>query len=220
GNLRIGALTTLRSIELSPLVRKYHPVLFEAISSIASIQVKSMGTAVGNLCVATPASDVALALTVLGAQLKISGTTTDKTVSIEDFYTGVNRTILQPGDIVSDILIPECATGTGSAFLKLVTSATDIAKVNVAVAITLKDHNCRQVKIALGSVAPTVIRAGKAEETLTGNNLTQDLIDAASKIAAEETKPITDIRSTAEYRQEVAGVLVKRAIEKALARIN
>lgn len=216
--LRIGALTSLYSVELSPEVQKDYMVLYEAVHQISSIQVKTMGTAVGNLCVATPASDVASSLFALGAKLRIAGAAAARIIPIEDFYIGVKQTILQPGEIVTEILLPSPAPSTGSSFLHLVRTATDVAKVNVAVMLTVTTDRCKEAKIALGSVAPTPIRARKAEETLKGQKPEKGVIEAAAEAAAEETKPITDIRSTAEYRKETTRILAKRAIEKALER--
>lgn len=216
--LRIGALTNLRSIELSPAIQKDYELLQEAIHQIASIQVKNMGTAVGNLCVATPASDIALPLLVLGAKLRIVGPTQERNVAIEKFFIGVGQTVLQPSEIVTEVLLPSPPAATGGAFLKLVRTATDVAKVNVAVTVTVTGGICQDVKIALGSVAPTPIKANKAEEALKGKKLDQETIAEAAETAAEETKPIDDIRSTAEYRKEVTKVLVRRAIEKASKR--
>lgn len=216
--LRIGALTTLSSIELSPVVQSDYMVLYEAIQMIASRQIKNMSTAVGNLCVATPASDVAPALSVLGAELRIASTAGERTIPIEGLFVGVNQTSLKPGEIIIEILVPSPPAATGGAFLKLVRTAVDIAKVNVAVTVTITNNTCQEAKLALGSVAPTLIRARKAEEALKGKQLDQEVIEAAAQAAAEEAKPITDVRSTAEYRKETTRVLVRRAIEKALER--
>lgn len=218
--LRIGALTTLRSIELSPVVQRDYTILYEAIQGIASIQVKNMGTAVGNLCVATPASDVASSLYALGAKLKIANTALGKIIPIENLFIGVNQTVLHPDEIVTEIIVPSPFPKTGGAFLKLIRTSADIAKVNVAVMVTVTNNICQEAKIALGSVAPTPIRAKKAEEILKGKKPEQKVIEAAAEAAAEEAKPITDIRSTAEYRKEVTKVLTKRAIEKALERVK
>ncbi len=218
--LRIGTLATIRSIELSSAVKKDYLVLYEAVHGIASTQVKSMGTAVGNLCVATPASDVAPPLAVLGAELKIASTGAERVIPIEHLFIGVNKISLQPGEIITEILVPKPAAGTGGAFMKLVRTAADIAKVNVAVMLTITGGTCKEARIALGSVAPTLIRAGKAEGILKGKKLDRKVIEAAAEAAAEEVKPITDVRSTAEYRKEATGVLVRRAIEKAMERMK
>lgn len=218
--LRIGALTTLRSIEISPLILKDYTVLYEAVHQIASVQVKNMGTAVGNLCVATPASDIAVALISLGAKLRIAGPTPERIISIDNFFVGVNQTILQPGEIITEILLPCHKAKTGGAFVKLLRTAADVAKVNVAVTVTMNNHRCEEANIALGAVAPTVIRARKAEGVLKGQKLESGLIKAAAMTAAEESKSITDLRSTAEYRREMVEILVKRAIDKALQMVR
>ena len=214
--LRIGALATLRDLELSALVQRDYPALYQAIHQIGSIQAKNAGTVVGNLCAATPASDIAPPLIVLGAELKIASLTRERIIPIEDFFIGVHQTILQPGEIVTEISIPSPPDNGYGAFLKLSNLAADIAKVNVAVMMTVTNNTCEDVKIALGSVAPTVIRARKVEEVLKGKKLEEKVIRKAAEAAAEEAKPITDIRSTAEYRKEATKVLVRRAIDKAL----
>ena len=216
--LRFGALTTIRSIELSPIVEKDYAVLYEAASQIASVQVKTMGTAVGNLCVATPASDIASALYALGARLRIVGPASERIIPIENFFVGVNQTVLEPGEIVTEVILPSPAPQTGGAFFKLVRTASDIAKVNVAVSLTVTDNTCRDAKIALGSVAPTVFRATQAEEALKDSTLEPKVVEEAVQLAAQEAKPITDLRSTVEYREEMVRVLVRRAVEKALTR--
>jgi len=218
--LSIGALTTLRSVELSLSIQKDWVILYEAVNKIASIQVKTMGTVVGNLCVATPASDIAPVLFVLGAELKIVGPASEKTVPIEHFFVGVDQTILEPNQIVTEVSVPRLSAGTGAAFLKLAHTAASIAKINVAAAVTAANGTCKEARIALGAVAPTVIRAEKAEGALKGQKLEQKIIGEAAEIAAEEAKPITDLRSTAEYRKEMVAVLVRRATEKALERVE
>lgn len=216
--LRFGALTTIRSIELSPIVEKDYAVLYEAASQIASVQVKTMGTAVGNLCVATPASDIASALYALGAKLRIVGPASERIIPIENFFVGVNQTVLEPGEIVAEVILPSPAPQTGGAFFKLVRTASDIAKVNVAVSLTVTDNTCRDAKIALGSVAPTVFRATQAEEALKDSTLEPKVVEEAAQLAAQEAKPITDLRSTVEYRGEMVRVLVRRAVEKAMTK--
>ena len=122
--------------------------------------------------------------------------------------------------MVSEVLLPGLSAETGSAFLKLVRTAGDIAKVSVAVKVTVVDDICKEVTLALGAVAPTTIRASKAEELLKGQRIDEDAIEATTRVVTEEIKPITDLRSTDQYRKEVTGVLVARALRKAIARVN
>jgi CO/xanthine dehydrogenase FAD-binding subunit len=215
--LRFGALTSIRQIELSPLVQKNWAVLYEAVHQIASVQTKTMGTVVGNLCVATPASDIAPSLFVLGGKVKIVGLNYEKLVPIETFFVAVGKTILEPNEIVTEIFVPGMPAGTGSAFLKAAKTANDIAKVNVAVMVTVTDKICKDARIALGSVAPTPIRVTEAEQVLIDQKLDETVLTRASETAADAVRPISDIRSTAEYRKKMVRVLVKDALLKATA---
>jgi carbon-monoxide dehydrogenase medium subunit len=215
--LRFGALASIRQIELSPLVQKNWAVLYEAVHQIASVQTKTMGTAVGNLCVATPASDIAPPLFVLGAKVKIVGLNYEKLVPIENFFVAVGKTILEPNEIVTEIFVPGMPAGTGSAFLKAAKTADDIAKVNAAVTVTVTDKICKDARIALGSVAPTPIRVTEAEQALKGQKLDETMFARAAEAAADAVRPISDIRSTAKYRKEMVRILVKDALAKAAA---
>jgi aerobic carbon-monoxide dehydrogenase medium subunit len=216
--LQFGAMATLNQVEHSPEVREKWPLLAEAISRIVSVQTKAMGTAVGNLCVGTPASDVAPALLAMGARLRIMGAGGEREIPIEDFFLDVGKTALKPHEIVAAVLVPNTPAGSGSAFMKLSKTAEDIAKVNAAVLVTLSGGKCLDARIALGSVAPTVLRAVKAEKGLKGRGVNEETIAEASAAAAEAACPISDIRSTAQYRKEMVRVLVKDALERAAAR--
>jgi carbon-monoxide dehydrogenase medium subunit len=216
--LSFGAMATLRQIEQSPAVREGWPLLSEAIGWIVSVQTKAMGTAVGNLCVGTPASDVAPALYAMGARVKITGAGEEREIPVEKFFLDVDRTAVRPHEIVTAVLVPNLPSGSGGAFMKLSKTAEDIAKVNAAVMVTLSGGKCADARIALGSVAPTPVRALKAEEALQGRVINENTIAEASAAAAEAVSPISDVRSTALYRKEMVRVLVKDALEKAAAR--
>lgn len=217
--LRIGALATMRAVEISTAAQQNgYRVLYEGISAITSVQVKVMGTAVGNLCVATPATDLGPPLFVLGAKLRVAGTAPDKVIPIEEFFVASEKSVLEPHEMVTEILVPATPEGAGGAFLQMGKTKADIPKVNAAVMVTLTNNRCSDVRIALGSVAPTVIRTRKAEETLRGEQINEKAIARAAEIAAEEAKPISDVRSTAEYRKAMVKVLVRDALEKAIAR--
>ncbi|MFH1490202.1 MAG: xanthine dehydrogenase family protein subunit M [Pseudomonadota bacterium] len=214
--LKFGAMVRLRSLETSRVVRDKYPALYQAIHQISSLQAKTMGTAVGNLCVATPASDVATTLLALGAKLTIAGGGSTREEPMESFYPEYGRTSLKKGQLVTAVTLPASTPGTGTAFLNLVRTCGDIAKVSVAVSVTMNDGVCMEARIAVGAVAPVVFRAVKAEAMLKGKKMDIGLIQEAAKAAAGATTPITDLRSTADYRREMTGVLVRRALEKAL----
>ncbi len=216
--IRIGALASLRDIETSDLIKAKYFVLHEALDAIVSVQVKAQGTAVGNLCVATPASDVSPVLYALDATLAVVGPSGTREIPIDAFYKGPGKTVLDPAEIVTEILLPAPLPGSGGAFRKLFRTAEDIAKINVAAYLTIEKGVCKKARIALGAVAPTVVRIRTAEAVLEGQKIDQVLIEKASQIASGEVKPITDLRSTADYRKDTARVLTRRVLEKSLER--
>jgi len=216
--LSFGAMVRLHFLETSKVVREDYTTLYSAIHQISSLQVKHMGTVVGNICVATPASDVATALIALGAELTIARAGGQRKEPLEKFYPDYGRTSLQIGEMVTDIHLPSPAPATGTAFLNLTRTRGDISKVSVAVSVTLDDGICSDARIAVGAVAPTVFRAVEVENLLKGRELSPDRIQKAGEAAAKEVHPITDLRSTADYRKQMTGVLVRRALEKALDR--
>jgi len=219
-HLAIGAATKLREIEKSGIVRKRFVALYEAVRSMAGVQIRNMATIGGNLCNASPAADTAPPLLVFEARLKIVGPDGEKLVPISEFFLGPGKAVLKHDEVLAEIWIPYQPEGTGSAFIKIARVAMDLAKVNVAVALRTEEGVVKSVKIALGAVAPTPIRAYKTEEFLTGKELSEATLEKAAEIVKTEVKPITDIRSTAEYRREVSGVIVKDALLKAYERIS
>jgi len=216
--LRIGALTPFQELEKWTLLREKYTALFEAARSVSRTQIKNMGTVGGNLCNASPAADSAPPLLVLGGRVKLVEGGRERVVPLEDFYVGPGKTVLSPKELLVEVQLPEPGEGTGSAFLKVVRVAADPAKLNVAVAIEREKDLCRDCRIALGSVAPKPFRTIEAEEILKGKRLTPDLIEKTSQRASEETQPITDIRSTVEYRREVTKVIVRDALKLAWER--
>ena len=218
GALHIGALATLRQVETAPAVRQRWPLLAEAIGSIVSVQTKAMGTVAGNLCVGTPASDVAPALYALGARMRIAGRDGEREIPIEQFFLDAGKTAVGPHEIVTEIVVPAPAAGSAGAFLKLSMTSEDIAKVNAAVMLTLAGGVCARAAISVGSAAPTPVRAAAAEKALTGRAIGAQAITEAADAAAEAVCPISDVRSTARYRKEMVRVLVRDALEKAAAR--
>lgn len=216
--LRIGALTPFQELQKWILIREKYTALFEAARSVSRTQIKNMGTVGGNLCNASPAADSAPPLLVLGGKVKLVGGGPERVVPLENFYVGPGKTVLSPKELLVEVQLPESKDGTGSAFLKVVRVAADPAKLNVAVAIERENNVCRNCRIALGSVAPKPFRTIEAEDILKGKRLTMDLIEKTSKRASEEIQPITDIRSTVEYRREVTKVIVRDAIKLAWER--
>jgi CO/xanthine dehydrogenase FAD-binding subunit len=219
--LRIGAATTLNEILQSSMIQKRYPILAETISQMASTQVRNIGTIAGNLCNAVPSADTAPTLIVLGAQLKLVGPQKQRTVLVEDFFKGPDRNVLDRMELVSEIQIPPAPSGARGTYLKHTLRRTmELAMVGVAAYFVpnSKKEICKEIKIALGAVAPVPLRAKKAEAVLMGKPFSDDLIEKTAQVASEESKPIDDIRGSAEYRKEIVRVLTKRIIEQSLVK--
>lgn len=214
--LRLGALVTIHAVETSPVIGEKFSVLFQAAQSMASAQVRNRGTIAGNICNAVPSADTAPALLVLDAELKLISLRGERLVKIEDFFIGPNKTVLTGEEILQEIRVPELLGGKG-VYLKLAPRRSmDLAVVGVAVAVVLENGVCREVRIALGAVNPIPMRARKAESIIKGQRMKAEVVERAAQIAAEECRPISDHRASAEYRIEMVRVLTKRAINQAL----
>ena len=218
--LKIGALTTHRAIEKSPMMRDGFAVLTEMESRLASIQTRNWGTIAGNICHADPAGDPAPVLIALNATLSMAGTKGERTMAVEDFTLDYFETALEPGELLTEIQIPAPPPHTGTVYTKFNVIESDLATVGVAVSITLGsgDGICQHARIALGAAAPTPMRAKKAEAVLRGKKITDSLLKEAGEVASTEAEPISDIQASEEYRRELVKVLVKRMGKEALAR--
>jgi CO/xanthine dehydrogenase FAD-binding subunit len=219
--LRIGSLTTLNEIRDSSAIKEHCPILVETVSQMASVQVRNMATMAGNLCNAVPSADTAPPLIALGATLKLSGPEGERTVLVEEFFNGPGETALEPLELLAEIQIPPARPGEAGTYLKHTLRAEmDLALVGVAayLALNSKKDICEEIRIAMGAVAPTPVRAKKAEEALRGKPISDTLIETAGSLASEESSPIDDIRGSAEYRKEMVRVLTKRAIKQSWER--
>jgi carbon-monoxide dehydrogenase medium subunit len=215
---RLGALTTFRDLEKSRAIKERCTALFEAARSVSSVQIKTMGTIGGNLCHASPAADSAPPLIVLGGRVKLVESTGERVLPLEEFFIGPGEIVLSPKQLLVEIQIPELAGRTGSAFLKMGRVAADLSKVSVAVAMVREGEVCKDCRIAMGAVAKIPLRTRKSEAILKGKRVTEALIERASQEVNEEIQPITDLRSTAWYRREVAKVMTRNAIKLAWER--
>jgi carbon-monoxide dehydrogenase medium subunit len=216
--LCIGATATYVSLEESELLKKgvICEVLLEAVHNVGHALVRNMATIGGNLCHGVSSADIPPALIALDSNLIVGGANGERTMPIEGFFLDNKKTILKYNEILKEIQIPlNFPKNTGGAFMKMARTTVDLAQVNAAARITLSKDECEDVRIVLGAVAPTPIRAKKAEEYLIGKKLDDSNIEETAVMAAGETKPISDIRASAAYRKEVSEVLVKRALKKA-----
>lgn len=216
--LRIGSLTTFREIEKSQGIQERYTALYEAARSVSSVQIKTMGTVGGNLCNASPAADSAPPLIAFGAKVKLAKPSGEKVLPLEKFFIAPGKTILSPIELLIEVQVPELKRNFGSSFRKLGRVSADLAKVNCAVGIAQEEGVCRMCRIVLGSVAEIPMRALKAEEMMMNEKFTKDLVEKVSRKASEEIRPITDVRSTAQYRKEISRILIREAILAAWSR--
>lgn len=216
--LKIGAAVPLSHIEKVEKVKARYTALYEGIKSIAAIAIRNMGTIPGNICNASPAADTVPPLIAYGAEVNLVSKRGERTVLIEDFITGVGETIITADELITQINIPETNRNTGSAFSRKSRVKADIAKINLAVLLEKEGNICKDCKIVLGSVAVKVVRAKEAENILKGQVVNNNLIIRVAKKASEDIKPIDDIRSTAEYRTDIAKVMVEDTIKIAWQR--
>jgi CO/xanthine dehydrogenase FAD-binding subunit len=220
---KIGALITVHEIEISALIRKELGFLSEAASLLGSVQIREKGTIGGNLCNASPSADLAPPLIALDGEVRFKSNKGEKTEKLQGFFNGPGISVLHSDEILTEIQIPTPPPNTGGVYLKFSPrKAMDLAVVGVATMVTLRlsDSVCTRARIVLGAVAPTPLRAREAEKMLEGRKIEKDLIRKASDLAAEESKPISDIRGSAWYRKEIIKVLVGRGIIQALERIK
>lgn len=177
-----------------------------------------MATIGGNLCNASPAADSAPPLLAFDAQVTLKSKTSERTLPLTEFFIAPGKSIARPDELLTHIYLPASLPDTGSAFIKIARVTADISQVCAAVRIT-REGNCAQdARIALGSVAPTPMRATVAERDLIGQTFSLELAEHIGKQAAQEIKPISDVRATREYRQHIAAVIVRDALLRAWER--
>jgi CO/xanthine dehydrogenase FAD-binding subunit len=218
GGVQIGPTTLQDDVARSSLIQQLYPALAEAAGWVGAIQTRNRATVVGNLCNASPAADTAPALLSYGAQVKIASVQGERTIPLEEFFVGPGRTALQDNELVAEIHLPAPQPHTGAAFFRRTRTAMDIAVVCGAAMLQLSNGTCQNARLALGAVGPIPLRATRAEAALRGQTLTDQVVEDASHLAAEEARPIDDVRSSAEYRREMVRVLTRRGLSQAIER--
>ena len=220
--MKIGALVTLGEIEHSKMVQDKFRVLWDAAQVMASPQIRNLGTIGGNLCSAAPSADTAPPLIVLDASVEIISPNGKRKVLVENFFKGPGESHLKPGEILTQIMIPNPLKKSGGAYFKLMRrAAMDLAQVGIAACLSFDSEKktCTGARIALGAVGLTPIRALKAEQVLLNKELNETVGKEAGKIAAQEANPRSSLRASKEYRREMIEVLTKRAVMAAYNRI-
>jgi carbon-monoxide dehydrogenase medium subunit len=223
GGVSIGGLATHREVESSSLLRRRLPMLTETYHHVATIRVRNMATVGGGLAHADPNQDPPPALIALGATVKATSAGGSRILPLDGFFTDYYETVLNPDEIITELFIPKLPANSGAAYLKfLPRTADDYATVSAAAVLTLDKtlKNVADVRIALGSVGTTPIRATAAEDVLRGQPIRAEAFSEAGEKAKEAVDPISDFRGSAGYKKEMAAVFVRRALERALADVR
>ena len=215
--LSIGAMVTVQEIERNATVRTRYPALAAGAAAFAGVQVRNLATVAGNVCNASPAGDTLPALLAYDAQCHIVGSSGERWLPLSEVFVGPGQTALAAGEIMTEIRLPTPLPNSGGLYVKhSPRGAMDISAVGAASVVSVgSDGTCASVRIALGAVAPTPMRAFGAEGRLVGQTPTDENIAESARIAAQACSPIADVRSGAEYRREIAQVLTERTLRHA-----
>jgi len=218
--LRIGAAVTMAEVSESPLIRQRFPAVAEGAGVVGSFQTMNMATVGGNLCNAAPSADIAPPLLVYEAEAVIVGPQGRRSLPLEEFFLGPGHTALMPDELLVEVRVPTPSARSGSAYARHTPrKQMDIAVVGVGVVLTLSDGGTiEKARVALGAVAPTPVRSRAAEAILEGQAVSEELFSRAAKVAASESKPISDTRGSADFRSHLVQVLTERMIRTAIAR--
>lgn len=214
--VRIGALTTITDLIEHQELGRIFPVLVQAAKRIGSPQIRNVGTVGGNLCNCSPCADTALALLILDARVVLRNSRGSREIALEEFFIGPGESCLRGGELMTEIRLDKPASKARAIFMKKGRVKMDLAVASVGVLLEMEGDTCKKARFAAGSVAPVPLRLKKVEALFKNAVISKEIIQEAQKIAMNSISPISDIRSSADYRREIVGVYVKRAIEELL----
>lgn len=220
GYLRIGSLTRESELEDSLLVRQKYPILQDTTAVIADPLVRNLATVGGNLAHGDPANDHPATMLALDALVVAQGAAGERVIPLVDFFQGPLATALQHGEILIEIQIPTPPEGSGGAYLKLERKVGDYATAGVAAVVVMQGNVCQRAGIGLTNVGPTPIKAVNAQSFLQGQQLTEDTLREAARLASLEAQPSADLRGSEEYKRDMVRVLTLRVLRQALSRAN
>lgn len=214
--LDIGATALLSEVAEHPDILRHYPTVAQAARATANVQVRNMGTVVGNLCNASPAADNPPIHMAMRAVVLIEGPGGKRELPLDEFFRGPGVTALLPAEIVTGVRVPRMPENAGTAYHSLsARGKLDCNAVGAAVMLTLKGSICEDVRLFISACGPTPLRGKKAEELVRGKELTEEIAAKAGAQAAAESRPITDLRASADYRTEMVAVLTRRVLQEA-----
>lgn len=215
----IGALCSQRAVETSPLVREHAPLLAETLPQVATVRIRMSATLGGALAHADPNQDPPAALLVLDARVRVASTRGERTVPLREFFVDYYETALHPDELITRIEIPALPPGSGAAYVKFLPQThDDYATVAAAARVGLRDGHIGEVRIALIAAGPTPLRSAAVEAALQGQRPSPQLAADAAALVADEVEPVADFRGSEAFKRDMAVVMVRRAIDRAVAR--
>jgi carbon-monoxide dehydrogenase medium subunit len=218
--LRIGAGARHRDIELAPAVQKHYPLLHETFRKVAQPRIRNMGTIGGNLAGGDPLTDPGASLIALDAEVILTSSKGQRKLPLDEFFIDYYQTALEPAELLTEIHVPPPKRPGWSHIKFTPRSVEDFATVGVALTVQAKNGTCEDIRVGLNSVASTIVRAKKAEDALRGKTIDDAALQHMGEVAATEVDPVDDNRGSAEYKRELVKVLVPRAAQEALQRLN
>ena len=219
GGLRLGALASHAEIAASEPVRQRFTALTDACAIVGSHATRAQGTVGGNLMNASPAMETGGPLICFGGVATLRSAAGERTIALDDFFTGPGQTVAEPGELLIAVHLPAPAAGTGSAYVRLeYRRQMEIAVVGATAVVTVADGRVTHARVAMTALAPTIRRVHEAEAALVGSDGGAGAIEAAGAAVAAAAEPISDVRGSAGYRRAMAAVITRRAIERALSR--
>ena len=217
--VRIGARVSLNEVAESEIIGQWVKALSEAASSMASKQIRNQGTIGGNIASAVPSADIPPVLIAAGASAIIVGMDSERNVPLKNLFYGPRKTVIAEGEILSHVMIPSVGNNTGISYKKFkLRGANALAVASVASSLTLNGNAIEEGRIVLGAVAPVPMVAVGASEMLAGKVASEDLFSKAAAAASGESKPISDIRGSREYRKKLIRVLTEKSLKEAFER--
>lgn len=211
---RIGAMTTISELTGNHALIRAYPVLVEAARRLGSVQIRNVATIGGNLANCSPCADTAPPLLVHDARVRLRSPGAEREIPLDEFFLGPGESCLAASEIITDIVLPPPAPGTRAASMKKGRVKMDLAVASLAVLLELDGKTCTKARIAAGSVAPVPLRLFDVERLFEGESISGNLVEEARDRAMSSVSPISDIRSTEEYRRQIVGVYLKRIVER------
>ena len=211
--LFIGATALLADVAAHPGIRKKYPAIADAAKNTANVQIRNMGTVVGNLCNASPSADNAPTLLAMGGVLSITGPHGDRMLALEDFFKGPGLTVLEPAEIVTAVTVPPPPPNSGTAYVHLsARGKVDCSAVCVGAHVEMQGTKVNNARLFVGACAPIPMRTPRAEKTMMKKVFNEKLAVKAGQTASQEALPITDVRATQDYRNNMVAIITKRAL--------